>query len=82
MALKDKMNTAKTVLADSKSRMVVVILAIIVIIVFVVAYIKFKRSETPQLVLPLLLLEPQVLFLFPEWESQPGNTLNYRNNKI
>jgi len=44
MALKDKISTAKTVLADTKSRMIVIILVIIVVIVLGIAYVKFKRS--------------------------------------
>ncbi|MBU0743829.1 MAG: hypothetical protein KKE11_00445 [Gammaproteobacteria bacterium] len=45
MTLNDKVNTAREVLADTKSRMIIVILVIIVIAVLGIAYFKFKRSS-------------------------------------
>lgn len=47
MALTDKINTAKEVLGDTRSRMVVIILSLIVVIVMVIAFIKFKRASAP-----------------------------------
>ena len=47
MALKDKINTAKDVFSNTRSRMVVIILITIVVLVLVIAYVKFKRSQLP-----------------------------------
>lgn len=47
MALRDRIDNAKRALADSKIRMIVVILAVIAIVILAVAIIKFKRSQLP-----------------------------------
>lgn len=44
MALNDRINTAKEVLADTRSRVVVIIMTAIVVVVIGIAYLKFKHS--------------------------------------
>ncbi len=46
MALSDKIGNAKKVLADTRSRLVVVILCILVIMVLILVYVRFKRSQS------------------------------------
>ena len=45
--LQNKVNTAKEVLGNTRSRIVVILLLVIVVVVLIVAYVKFKRSQLP-----------------------------------
>ena len=47
MAMNDKLNNAKMVLADSRSRLVVVALGVVAILALGIAYMKFRVSKLP-----------------------------------